>query len=130
MHEALQHFHPLIAKWFESRIGIPTPPQILGWPLIAQEKSALILAPTGSGKTLAAFLAAIDWLARHLLAAEKNAQTLWGVQILYISPLKSLANDIQKNLLGPISEIADLAAKQKQPWPEIHVGVRTGDTPQ
>ncbi len=130
MHDALQHFHPTIAKWFESRLGIPTPPQILGWPLIAQEKSALILAPTGSGKTLAAFLAAIDWLAKRLLAAEQSAQTVWGVQILYISPLKSLANDIQKNLLGPISEIADLAASTRQPWPEIHVGVRTGDTPQ
>src|SRR5579875_3349506 len=106
MHDALQPFHPLIAEWFESRLGLPTPPQSAGWPLIAAGKSALILAPTGSGKTLAAFLAAIDWLARRLLAAEAAAQPVWGIQILYVSPLKSLANDVQKNLLRPLSELA------------------------
>src|SRR5690349_6816583 len=113
MHDALQPFLPPIAKWFESRLGLPTPPQLLGWPLIAAEKSALILAPTGSGTTLAAFLAAIDYLARRLIDAEKSSQPLLGVQILYISPLKSLANDIQKNLLAPLSEIADTAAAMK-----------------
>src|ERR1035437_7057474 len=113
MQESLQQFHPVIAKWFEERLGVPTPPQVLGWPVIAAEKSTLILAPTGSGKTLAAFLAAIDWLARRLLAAEQNAQPLWGVQLLYISPLKSFANDIQKILLGPIEEIRDVAAGMK-----------------
>ncbi len=136
MHESLRQFHPVIAKWFEEKVGIPTPPQILGWPVITASgdtpgKSALILAPTGSGKTLAAFLGAIDWLARKLIAAEEQHQSLWGVQILYVSPLKSLANDIQKNLLRPLAEIADTAAAMKiRDWPEIHVAVRTGDTPQ
>lgn len=131
MHAALQPFHPVIASWFEKRVGIPTPPQVAGWPLIAAGKSALILAPTGSGKTLAAFLAAIDWLARRLLEADSGGGgTLWGVQILYVSPLKSLANDVQKNLLRPLEELAEEAAGMKRAWPEMTVALRTGDTPQ
>src|ERR1051325_1249822 len=130
MHASLQHFHPIIGQWFEERLGVPTPPQVMGWPLIAAEKSALIIAPTGSGKTLAAFLSAIDHLAKRLLELQKDEKQLWGVQILYISPLKSLANDVQKNLLGPLKEIAEIAAKKRAAWPEIQVAVRTGDTPQ
>ncbi|MCL2647672.1 MAG: DEAD/DEAH box helicase [Phycisphaerales bacterium] len=138
MQENLQEFHPVIGKWFEERLGVPTPPQVMGWPLIAAEKSVLILAPTGSGKTLAAFLAAIDWLARRLLqsappgkpSAEPGTGGGGGVQILYVSPLKSLANDVQKNLLKPLGEIAGVAAAGKISWPEIRVAVRTGDTPQ
>ena len=131
VHDALRQFHPVIARWFEEKVGIPTPPQVMGWPVIGAQKSALILAPTGSGKTLAAFLAAIDWLARRLITAETEEKTLWGVQILYVSPLKSLANDVQKNLLKPLAEIADVAAAMKvRDWPEMQVAVRTGDTPQ
>jgi ATP-dependent Lhr-like helicase len=134
--DSLRQFHPVIARWFEERVGVPTPPQVMGWPVIGAAKSALILAPTGSGKTLAAFLAAIDWLARRLIAVEESGGTgggggtLWGVQILYVSPLKSLANDVQKNLLRPLEEIAEAAAEMKVVWPEITVAVRTGDTPQ
>ncbi len=130
MHAALQPFHPIIAEWFEARLGIPTPPQVQGWPVIGSGKSALILAPTGSGKTLAAFLGAIDWLARRLLEAERQAAALWGIQILYVSPLKSLANDVQKNLLRPLAELAEVAASRGEAWPEIRVALRTGDTPQ
>lgn len=125
MHAALAAFHPVIARWFEDRLGLPTPPQVLGWPHIAAGESTLILAPTGSGKTLAAFLAAIDWIARALL----ENPDLRGVQILYLSPLKSLANDVQKNLTLPLTQIADTAAAMGQEWPEIRVAVRTGDTP-
>ncbi len=108
---------------------MPTPPQVMGWPVIGAGRSALILAATGSGKTLAAFLAAIDWLARKLIAAEADGKTVWGVQILYVSPLKSLANDVQKNLVKPLRELAEVAREMKVEWPEIEVGVRTGDTP-
>src|SRR5688572_15363582 len=114
MHESFKIFHPVIARWFEQKVGLPTPPQVMGWPVIHEQKSCLILAPTGSGKTLAAFLAAIDWLARRLAADE--SQNLWGVQILYVSPLKSLANDVQKNLLKPLAEIADVAAEMGVEW--------------
>ena len=130
MHESLQQFHPVVDKWFEEKVGLPTPPQTLGWPVISAGKSCLILAPTGSGKTLAAFLAAIDWLARRLLTAAEQEKILWGVQILYVSPLKSLANDIQKNLLRPLKELEETAAAMSASWPEIQVAVRTGDTPQ
>ncbi|HUO06785.1 MAG TPA: DEAD/DEAH box helicase [Phycisphaerae bacterium] len=112
-------------------MGFPTPPQVMGWPVIGAGKSCLVLAPTGSGKTLAAFLAAIDWLARRLMAAEAESKTTWGVQILYVSPLKSLANDVQKNLIKPLRELSDVAAGMGvKNWPEINVAVRTGDTPQ
>ncbi len=111
-------------------MGVPTPPQVMGWPVVAAGKSALILAPTGSGKTLAAFLAGIDWLARRLMAMEERGGSLWGVQILYVSPLKSLANDVQKNLIKPLAELAEVAHSMGVDWPEIQVGVRTGDTPQ
>ncbi len=130
VHESLAQFHPVIARWFEEKVGVPTPPQVMGWPGIGVGKSTLILAPTGSGKTLAAFLAAIDWLAKRLIVAEAEGKTLWGVQILYISPLKALANDVQKNLLRPIEQLAEMAAAMKVEWPEIHVAIRTGDTPQ
>jgi ATP-dependent Lhr-like helicase len=132
VHESLRQFHPVIARWFEERVGIPTPPQVMGWPVIGageQGQSALILAPTGSGKTLAAFLVGIDWLAKRMMADEEGA--IRGVQILYISPLKSLANDVQKNLIRPLEEMAEVAAAMNvRDWPQIDVGVRTGDTPQ
>jgi ATP-dependent helicase Lhr and Lhr-like helicase len=67
VHESLRQFHPVVGKWFEEKVGVPTPPQVLGWPVIGGMRSCLILAPTGSGKTLAAFLAGIDWLARRLM---------------------------------------------------------------
>jgi len=115
----LESFHPAVAKWFAARLGEPTAPQRDGWPRIRAGKNVLIAAPTGSGKTLAAFLSAIDLLLRQgpYLAGE--------TQILYVSPLKALGNDIRKNLQGPLAEIAEL-----DPFlPAIRVMVRTGDTP-
>ncbi len=119
-------FHPIIATWFRSRFAEPTEPQKRGWPLIIQRKHTLILAPTGSGKTLAAFLAAIN---RVLIDLEQHAAPEHGVEILYVSPLKALGYDIERNLNLPLSEMRDTAARMGLSMPEINVAVRTGDTP-
>src|SRR4026207_1476425 len=95
----LDAFPPAVARWFGEKLGEPTPPQREGWPLIREGKNVLIAAPTGSGKTLAAFLSSIDALVR--LGPYLPAET----QILYISPLKALGNDVQKNLSLPLAEI-------------------------
>ena len=87
-------FHPLISNWFKARFGEPTEPQRLGWPHIAGGEDTLIAAPTGSGKTMAAFLACIDRLIREGLSGALKPET----QVVYISPLKALSNDIQRNL--------------------------------
>src|SRR5512144_1923665 len=97
---ALGRAHPIGRDWFLSRFGSPTEPQSEGWPEILANRDALISAPTGSGKTLAAFLACIDRLVRQALAGELADRT----HVLYISPLKALGNDVQKNLDGPLSE--------------------------
>lgn len=116
--------HPLVRTWFINRLGDPTEPQRQGWPAILSGQSTLISAPTGSGKTLAAFLACLNELI--VKATENRLED--ETEVLYISPLKALGNDIQKNLLQPLSEIAELAKKQGAPLPEIRVAVRTGDT--
>src|ERR1700738_1997315 len=90
--------HPLVAEWFVRKFGTPTEPQEQGWPNILAGKPTLISAPTGSGKTLSAFLACIDQLVRKAVANKLESQTY----ALYISPLKALSNDIQKNLEGPL----------------------------
>jgi len=113
----LSGFHPAIRTWFSSRLGEPSRPQREGWPRIQAGDHVLIAAPTGSGKTLAAFLSAVD----RLLTTPPGDRTT----VLYVSPLRALANDVQKNLLGPIGEIRALDAT----LPEIRVLVRTGDTP-
>src|SRR6202051_853675 len=100
--------HPLVRTWFLDKFGRPTEPQEQGWPHILEDKSALICAPTGSGKTLAAFLACIDRLVRKAISGELQDTT----EVLYVSPLKALGNDIQKNLNVPLSEILQLAQKQ------------------
>src|ERR1700722_3104266 len=92
--------HPLVAEWFVQRFGSPTEPQIAGWPHIVAGKATLISAPTGSGKTLAAFLVCIDQLVRQALAGTLVDKT----QVVYVSPLKALSNDVQKNLGAPLSE--------------------------
>jgi ATP-dependent helicase Lhr and Lhr-like helicase len=117
-------FHPLIARWFEDRFGQPTEPQRLGWPPIAAGRNTLIAAPTGSGKTLAAFLWCIDRLCRDACAGELADQT----QVVYVSPLKALSNDIRRNLLVPLEEIRALAAATGVDPPAIRAMVRTGDT--
>src|SRR5579871_410488 len=116
--------HPLVAEWFVSRFGTPTEPQEQGWPHILAGRTTLISAPTGSGKTLAAFLACIDRLVRKALAGELSDRT----EVLYVSPLKALGNDIQKNLEIPLGEILALAGERGFLMPEIRTAVRTGDT--
>jgi len=116
--------HPLVAEWFLGKFGSPTEPQEQGWPEILAGRTTLISAPTGSGKTLAAFLICIDRLVRKALSGSLVDRT----EVLYVSPLKALGNDIQKNLEGPLSEILALAAEQGMLMPEIRTAVRTGDT--
>src|ERR1700730_2517637 len=116
--------HPLVRTWFLDKFGTPTEPQEQGWPHILENKSALICAPTGSGKTLAAFLACIDRLVRKAVSGELQDIT----EVLYVSPLKALGNDIEKNLNVPLGEILQLAGQQGYLMPEIRTAVRTGDT--
>jgi ATP-dependent helicase Lhr and Lhr-like helicase len=116
--------HPLVQEWFVNKFGTPTEPQEQGWPHILGDKTTLICAPTGSGKTLAAFLACIDRLVRKALAGELEDKT----EVLYVSPLKALGNDIQKNLDTPLGEILQLAQQRGFLMPEIRTAVRTGDT--
>ncbi|MGB0002495.1 MAG: DEAD/DEAH box helicase [Candidatus Acidiferrales bacterium] len=121
---SLDWAHPLVRGWFLRRLGTPTEPQEQGWPHILAGKTTLISAPTGSGKTLAAFLACIDRLVRKALAGELTDR----LEVLYVSPLKALGNDIQKNLEIPLGEILQLAAERGFLMPEIRTAVRTGDT--
>src|SRR5438067_408065 len=121
---ALSWAHPVVQDWFVRRFGTPTEPQEQGWPHIVAGRSTLISAPTGSGKTLAAFLACIDRLVRKALSGDLQDRT----EVLYVSPLKALGNDIQKNLETPLGEIMQLAAERGLLMPEIRSAVRTGDT--
>src|SRR5262245_42696519 len=122
----LDLFHPAVSAWFSSAFAAPTAAQIDAWPAIKAGQHALVAAPTGSGKTLAAFLASIDSLVREGLEHGLKDET----HIVYVSPLKALSNDIQKNLEAPLAGIrAELEALQL-PDVEIRTLVRTGDTPQ
>jgi len=122
--DSLDWAHPLVQEWFVSRFGTPTEPQEQGWPHILAGRTTLISAPTGSGKTLAAFLACIDKLVRKALAGDLQDRT----EVLYVSPLKALGNDIQKNLEGPLGEILQMAGERGLLMPDIRTAVRTGDT--
>ncbi len=125
--DVLAGFHPAVRTWFEARFPQgPTVPQAGGWPAIAAGQDTLISAPTGSGKTLAAFLLCIDRLYR---AAERGAEIETGARVVYVSPLKALALDIQQNLEAPLAEISRIAADAGFSVPDITVGLRTGDTP-
>ena len=120
-------FDPIICQWFDITFKSPSPPQLLGWPKIAQGENTLIFAPTGSGKTLAAFL----WCINDIFLNLKNDPDITNSQIhtLYISPLKALNNDIERNLKDPIKGIWDLAKSANFEVGTPKVSVRTGDTP-
>jgi ATP-dependent Lhr-like helicase len=121
----LSGFDPIVEQWFRERFGSPTGPQALGWQEIAAGNDTLICAPTGSGKTLAAFLICIDRLVR---AARVGAQRE-ATQVIYVSPLKALSNDIQRNLETPLAEIESIALSQGVLSGPLRVALRTGDTP-
>jgi len=116
--------HPVVQDWFAARFGGPTLPQERGWVHILAGVDTLISAPTGSGKTLAAFLACIDRLVRKALAGELQDRT----EVLYVSPLKALVNDIQINLEVPLAEISQRAGARGLLMPPIRAALRTGDT--
>src|ERR1700744_2405008 len=124
IHDALAWAHPVVREWFTAKFCTPTSPQELGWPSILTGKPTLISAPTGSGKTLAAFLICIDKLIRQAIDGSLAPTTA----VVYISPLKALSNDVQKNLEQPLREIQQLAMARGYLCPPIRTAVRTGDT--
>src|SRR5881296_235117 len=123
---SLSRFHPVVERWFSNRFAEPTEPQRRAWPVIQEGGDVLIAAPTGSGKTFAAFLSAIDGLVRQGLNGELRDE----MQVVYVSPLKALSNDVQKNLSEPLVEIRAALAEQGLSDVEVRTLVRTGDTPQ
>ena len=122
---ALEGFSPATSGWFRGAFAAPTAAQEGAWQAAQAGKHALVVAPTGSGKTLAAFLWALDRLATEPLPAEAVRRC----RVLYVSPLKALAVDVQRNLRSPLAGIRQSAQRLGLPVPEITVGMRTGDTP-
>ena len=138
-------FHPVTQAWFKAVFDEPTAPQRLGWPVIARGENALILAPTGTGKTLAAFLWCLDrlMLQNKVQRSENRDQEGWergnagarerkgsGCRIVYVSPLKALAVDVERNLRSPLAGIANMARRMGVAFHDPEISVRTGDTPQ
>ena len=151
--DAFAAFHPVTAEWFRAVFDAPTAPQRMGWPVIARRENALILAPTGTGKTLTAFLWCLDRLMLEArdqkdreqgnkgtreregtvhgsAAAETGDKEKRGTKIVYVSPLKALAVDVERNLRSPLTGIANMARRRGVPFHEPTISVRTGDTPQ
>jgi ATP-dependent Lhr-like helicase len=122
--DALAPFHDAVRTWFTASFDAPTRPQALGWPAISRGDSTLILAPTGSGKTLAAFL----WCLNRLMFEQEPVRP--GCRVLYISPLKALAVDVERNLRAPLAGIAQTASARDEAHRIPTVATRTGDTPQ
>ncbi len=122
--EAFSLFQPAVADWFRDSFAAPTPPQSQGWPAIARGESTLILAPTGSGKTLTAFLWCINRIMFDPVPPKERR-----CRVLYISPLKALAVDIERNLRAPIAGIANKAVAREEAFHQPAVAIRTGDTP-
>jgi ATP-dependent Lhr-like helicase len=121
----LELFHPVVKDWFLKNVGVPSPPQEQGWPIIKRNENVLISAPTGAGKTLSAFLVCINWLLEQGLKGALKDQTY----VLYISPLKALNNDIYRNLELPLEGIEKECGTLGLSFPVITKAVRTGDTP-
>ena len=117
-------FHPAVREWFEAVFTAPTKPQVQGWPAIARGESTLILAPTGTGKTLAAFL----WCINRLMFSPVPDKA-HRCRVVYISPIKALAVDVERNLRAPLVGIAQAAKRMNIPFHEPQVAIRTGDTP-
>ena len=124
--DAFACFHPVTAAWFRAVFDAPTAPQRLGWPVIARGESTLILAPTGTGKTLTAFLWCLDRLMLHPRSEGRKP----GCRVVYVSPLKALAVDVERNLRSPLVGMANMARRMGVPIHEPTISVRTGDTPQ
>src|SRR4051812_5216951 len=118
-------FHPAVARWFARSFPAPTEPQLHAWPEIKKQRHTLIAAPTGSGKTLAAFLSAIDDLVRLGVEGKLDDST----HVIYVSPLKALSNDVQRNLQVPLEGIQEELKALGLPEVNIRTLVRTGDTP-
>jgi len=119
--DSLPYFHPLVRRWFLERVGTPTDAQARAWPAIAEGRHVLVTAPTGSGKTLAAFLWSLDQLLR---GAWPGGQ----VRVLYISPLKALNTDVERNLKAPLGQLKEIFSDAREALPEIQVMTRSGDT--
>ncbi|MFA6241437.1 MAG: DEAD/DEAH box helicase [Candidatus Hydrogenedentales bacterium] len=121
MFESLDVFHPLIARWFADSVGKPTGAQVAAWPVISRGEHVLVTAPTGSGKTLTAFL----WALNQLIT---GAWPRGALRVLYVSPLKALNNDIRRNLTIPLEALRSLFEAEGEPFPDIRMAVRSGDT--
>ena len=120
-------FHPAVHAWFDRALGVPTEAQVQGWPQIVAGRDTLIAAPTGSGKTLAAFLASLDGLVKKA-AASPDGRLEEVIEVLYISPLKALSSDVQRNLEVPLAGIRAAATELGRAPPAIRTALRTGDT--
>jgi ATP-dependent Lhr-like helicase len=118
----LKLFHPLVGQWFTEQVGTPTDIQGLAWPRISSGEHVLISAPTGSGKTLTAFL----WALNQLITETWDSG---ATRVLYVSPLRALNNDIRRNLTRPLEELRRVFDASGEPFPDIHVLTRSGDTP-
>src|SRR5215831_16384287 len=129
-----EQFHPAVRSWFARAFGGPTPAQSRGWAEILAGCDTLIAAPTGSGKTLAAFLASVDSLVRRVRRGElasgvaPRPEGADLIEVVYVSPLKALSSDVQRNLQAPLEGIAEAATELGLPPPHIRVALRTGDT--
>ena len=123
--DPLTAFSPLTASWFAGAFAAPTPVQLQAWDVIRTGQHALVVAPTGAGKTLAAFLAALDRLVTSPVPSDPKRRC----RVLYVSPMKALAVDVQRNLRAPLAGLTGAATRLGLPMPDVSVGIRTGDTP-